>query len=78
MRFLNLWMEDKPFTLDTLNDLPRYVAKDSYQTVLDDTSGYDHILLLEDSRTGVPCLLYIDDRHNRQLHLPLAVSRILG
>ena len=50
-RFLNLWMEDKPFTLDTLNDLPRYVAKDSYQTVLDDKSGYDHILLSEDSRT---------------------------
>ena len=43
-RFLNLWTEDKPFTLDTLNDLPRYVAKDSYQTVLDDKSGYNHIL----------------------------------
>ena len=50
-RFLNLWMEHKPFTLDTLNDLPRYVARDSYQTVLDDKSGYDHILLLEDSCT---------------------------
>ena len=110
-RFLNLWMEDKPFTLDTLNDLPQYVAKDSYQTVLDDKSGYDHILLSEDSRTflefsgeagilpttrylsvenialrlsfdrshglrlfrstGVPCLLYIDDRHNGQLQVPL-------
>ena len=111
-RFLNPWMEDKPFTLDTLNDLPRYVAKDSYQTVLDDKSGYDHILLSEDSRTffgiqwegwyftyntlpfgwkispyvyhstglmasaffrsiRVPCLLYIDDRHNGQLQVPL-------
>ena len=50
-RFLNLWMEDNPFTLHTLNDLPRYITKDSYQTVLDDKSGYDHILLLEDSRT---------------------------
>ena len=110
-RFLNLWMEDKPFTLDTLNDLPRYVAKDSYQTVLDDKSGYDHILLSEDSRTffgiqwggwyftyntlpfgwkispyvyhstglmatnffrsiGVPCL-YIDDRRDGQLKVPL-------
>ena len=105
-------MEDKQFTLDTLNDLPRYVARDSYQTVLDDKSGYDHILLSEDSRTffgiqwggwyftynmlpfgwkispyvyhstglmataffrsiGVPCLLYIDDRHNGQLQVPL-------
>ncbi|KAK2547135.1 hypothetical protein P5673_033102 [Acropora cervicornis] len=50
-RFLDLWMEDNPFTLHTLNDLPRYMTKDSYQTVLDDKSGYDHILLLEDSRT---------------------------
>ena len=111
-RFLNLWMEDKPFTLDTLNDLPRYVAKDLYQTVLDDKSGYDQILLSEDSlpffgiqwrgwyftdntlpfgwkispyvyhstglmasaffrSIGIPCLLYIDDRHNGQLQVPL-------
>lgn len=85
--------------------------KNSYQTVLDDKSGYDHILLTDDSRTffgiqwggwyltyntlpfgwkcspyvyhttgllatnyfrsiGVPCLLYIDDRHNGQLQVP--------
>ena len=106
--FLNLWIKDKPFTLDTLNDLPWYMAKDSYQTVLDDKSGYDHILLSEDSRTflgiqwggwyllhmlweispylyhstglmattffqsiGVPCLLYIKDRHNGQLQVQL-------
>ena len=50
-RYLNLWMRDKPFSLDSLNDLPRYVARDSFQTVLDDTSGYDHILLTESSRT---------------------------
>ena len=49
--FLNLWMEDKAFTLDTLNDLPWYVAKDSYQTMFDDKPGYDNILLSEDSRT---------------------------
>ena len=80
--------------------------------MLDDKSGYDHILLSEDSRTffgiqwggwyfthnslpfgwkyspfvyhntglvatnyfrsiGVPCSLYIDDRHNGQLQIPL-------
>lgn len=50
-RYLNLWMRDKPFTLDSLNDLQRYVAKDSYQTVLDDKSGSDHILLTDQSRT---------------------------
>lgn len=111
-RYLNLWMRDKPFTLDSLNDLPRYVAKDSYQTVLDAKSGYDHILLTDECRTflgikwggwyftynslpfgwkispyvyhtrgllatkffrsiGIPCLLYIDDRHNGQLQVPL-------
>lgn len=51
-RFLNLWMLDKPFSLDRVTDLPRYVFKDSYQTVLDDKSGYDHLLLTEDSRTS--------------------------
>ena len=111
-RYLNLWMIDKPFKLDHLRDLPRYVSKDSFQTVLDDKSGYDHILLNEDSRTffgiqwggwyftyntlpfgwklspyiyhttglmatsffrsiGIPCVLYIDDRHNGQLQVPL-------
>lgn len=50
-RYLNLWMQDQPFTLDSLKDIPRYVAKGSYQTVLDDKSGYDHILLSDDSRT---------------------------
>jgi hypothetical protein len=50
-RFLNLWMKDKPFKLDSLRDLPRYVSNDSYQTVLDDKSGYDHIFLTEASYT---------------------------
>ena len=111
-RYLNLWMRDNPFSLDTLNDLPRYVTKDSFQTVLDDKSGYDHIFLTQSSRVffgiqwggwfftyntlpfgwkvspfiyhttgllvtsffrsiGIPCLLYIDDRHNGQLQVSL-------
>ena len=105
-------MQDKPFTLDKLTDLPRYVSKDTYQTVLDDKSGYDHLLLSDDSHTyfgfewagwyftyntlpfgwkispyvyhttslmaanyfrsmSIPCLLYIDDRHNGQLQISL-------
>lgn len=104
-------MQDRPFTLDKVGDLPRYVGKDHYQTVIDDKTGYDHILLNEESRTffgiqwggwyftyntlpfgwkispyvyhstclvatnffrslGIPCLLYIDDRHNGQLQVP--------
>lgn len=50
-RFLNLWIKDCPFSLDSIQQLPKYVAKDFYQTVCDDKSGYDHILLKPDSRT---------------------------
>ena len=50
-RFLNLWIEDRPFTLDSVQHLPKYVQKDFYRTVCDDKSGYDHILLSPDSRT---------------------------
>ena len=83
-----------------------------YQTILDDKSGYDHLLLSVERRTffgirwggwhfvyntlpfgwkispfvyhstglvvsnffrsiGIPCSLYIDDRHNGQLQIPL-------
>ena len=111
-RFLNLWIKDSPFKLDRLADVPRYVTRGSYQTVIDDKSGYDHILLTTESRqffgiqwggwlfvhnsfpfgwktspyiyhtTGlaassyfrsikVPCSLYIDDRHNGELSVPL-------
>lgn len=40
-----------PFCLDKMIDLPRYVAKDTYQTSLDVEWGYDHILLMKESRT---------------------------
>ena len=49
-RFLNLWMDDRPFSLDRLDQLPLCVSKDAYQTVCDDKSGYDHILLAPSSR----------------------------
>ena len=44
-RFLNLWIKEMPFSLDTLADLPRYIGSQHYKTVMDDKSGYDHILL---------------------------------
>lgn len=50
-RFLNLLMVDQPFSLDHLCQLPLYVNKNSYQTVCDDKSGYDHVLLSDASRT---------------------------
>ena len=48
---MNLWMQDKPFKLDHVSDLPRFFSRNSYQSVLDDKSGYDHTLLLDDSQT---------------------------
>jgi hypothetical protein len=39
------WMQNRPFVLDKLVDLPRYVTHNSYQTVLDDKSGYDHLYM---------------------------------
>ena len=110
-RYLNLWMCDMPSSLDSISDLPRYLQRDTYQTVLDDKSGYDHILLTKESRTffgiqwggwyftyntlpigwkispyvyhttgllasnffrsiGIPCSLYIDDQHNKELQVP--------
>ena len=50
-RFLNLWIEDRPFSLDSVQHLPKYVHKGFYQTVCDDKSGYDHIKLHPTSRT---------------------------
>ena len=44
-------MQDRPFKSDRVSDLPRYVSRDSHQSLLDDKTGYDHILLADDSRT---------------------------
>lgn len=50
-RFLNLWIQDRPFSLDSVQHLPKYVLSNFFQTVCDDKSGYDHIQLSLDSRT---------------------------
>jgi len=49
-RFLNLWMKDTPFKLDTLTSVPRFVYPDSHLSKIDDKSGYDHILLSSESQ----------------------------
>ena len=50
-RFLNLWIKDTPFHLDSITGLPRYVSPFSLQSVCDDKSGYDHVFLAPESRT---------------------------
>ena len=50
-RFLNLWIKDLPLSLDYISNLPRYVFHGHFQSVFDDKSGYDHVLLSPESTT---------------------------
>ena len=50
-RFLNLWVKDTPFNLDSISSLPRYVSPSSFQSVCDDKSSYDHVFLSPPSRS---------------------------
>ena len=48
-RFLNLFIKDSPFKLDTLRDVPRMLQQDDLLVNTDEKSGYDHIALAEAS-----------------------------
>ena len=48
-RFLNLFIKDSPFRLDTLRDVPRIVQENDLLVNTDEKSGYDHVALSEDS-----------------------------
>ena len=50
-RFLNLWIEDRPFSLDSVQHLPKHVHKGFLPDSVYDKSGYDHIKLHPSSRT---------------------------
>ena len=52
-RFLNLWMMDVSFKEDSITNLPRYVAQNTYQTVLDDNYGYLNGQLSVSQRRGI-------------------------
>lgn len=49
-RYLNLWIRDLPFVLDTLKDVPRILLLGFFMTTVDDKSGNNHILLSGNSR----------------------------
>ena len=49
-RFLNLFIRDLPFKLDTLREVPRLVGKYDLLVNTDEKSGYDHVLLATDSQ----------------------------
>ena len=41
-QYLNSFMQQCPFSLDQVVNLPRYLSQNSFQTKLDDKSGFDH------------------------------------
>ena len=49
MMYVNCFMKDTPFCLDTLVDIPRVIEKNSYMSKLDDKSGYDNVLMTNSS-----------------------------
>jgi hypothetical protein len=49
-RFLNLFIRDMPFKLDTLHEVPRIVSHDDQLLATDEKSGYDHIQLSPSSQ----------------------------
>lgn len=49
-RYLNLYIEDNPFKLDTLKEVPRLVDQHDLLINTDEKSGYDHVQLSVESR----------------------------
>ena len=42
-RFLNLYIRDLLLPLDYISNLPRCVAKNQFQSTMDDKTSYDHV-----------------------------------
>ena len=51
LRYLNLWMKDTPFSLDTLVSVTRILRREHFMSKLDDKSGYKNLLIHPRSRT---------------------------
>ena len=49
MRAVNLFCQDKPFKLAPLSDIVRHIPDNSFFAGLDDTQGYKHLALTEES-----------------------------
>lgn len=50
-RFLNLWIKDCPFKLETLRDVHRIVPNNAFMITCDEKSGYSHVRLNQSSQT---------------------------
>ena len=51
LMYVNCFMRETPFTLDSLTDVPRVIRQGEYLTKLDDLSGYNNVLMSENSRS---------------------------
>lgn len=49
LMYLNNWIRDVHFTLDTLKHIPRIVNNNAYFTTIDDKSGFDNVFLSKNS-----------------------------
>ena len=49
MKAVNLFCRDTPFTLTPLTDIVRHIPENSFFTAMDDTQGYKHVRLTEES-----------------------------
>jgi hypothetical protein len=58
-RFLNLWIKDLPFRLNTLKDVHR-ILQNSFMATCDEKSAYDYVRLTESSRTYFGILVAFD------------------
>ena len=46
--YLNNWIVDKPFSLDTLKNSPRVVKENACFSSTDDKSGFNHVRLVSE------------------------------
>ena len=50
LMYLNCFMKDTPFSLDTLQDVPHLIKRNSYMSKMDDKSAYLNMFMTEKSR----------------------------
>lgn len=53
LMYLNNWVKDIPFKLNTLKNVPPTVREGAYFTSIDDKSGFDNVRLSEESQTFI-------------------------
>lgn len=50
-RYLNWWIKNSSFRLETLNDVHKLIDSEVWMAICDEKSGYEHIAVSEKSQT---------------------------